>query len=109
MVNINVDTRGLAQLIGKRKWAKAFKEMCEVAEQLAAKDFLEKLRTELPKAIFEHWDRKARNYRKANGTPEDSVVIELMERLSQYKQERFNFYLKSMLQLVEAEIKSSVK
>lgn len=108
-INVNVDTTGLARLIGKKKWAKVFKEMCEVAEQRAAKDFLEKIRVELPKAFHEHLERKVRDYTKTDGTTDESVVVELMERLSQYKQERFDFYLKSMIQLVEADIRSSNK
>lgn len=106
---LNVDTTALARLIGKRKWHKAFKELCEAAEQRADKDYLDKIRSsEMMKAVIEHSERKARNYTKADGTTEGSVVVEMMDRLWQYKQERFDFYLKSMMHLVEVEIRSSV-
>jgi len=108
-VIVNVDTTGLARLIGKRKWAKAFKEMCEVAEQQASKDYLEKLRSELPGAFQELIARRERDYTKPDGSPEGLVAADFIERLSIYKQARFDFYLKSMLQLVEADINASAK
>lgn len=107
---LNVDTTALARLIGKRKWDRAFRDLCEVAEQRAARDCLDKIRSgELLKAVFEQSERKARNYTKADGSTEGLVVVEMMGRLGEYKQERFDFYLKSMVQLVEAEIKASAR
>ena len=107
---LNLDTTALARLIGKRKWDKAFRDLCEVAEQRATQDYFDKARSiKLPKALLEQPERKARNYTKADGTNEGSVVVEMMERLWQFKQERFDFYLKSMMQLVEAEVSSSGK
>lgn len=109
LLNLNVDITPLVRLIGKRKWDKAFKGLCEVAEQRADKDSVDKIYSELPKVVLEVSDRQRRGYTKPNGTLEDSVGAEFMERIAQYKQERFDFYLKSMLQLIEAELKSSTK
>jgi len=109
LVNVNIDIEPLVRLLGKGKWDKAFKGLCEVAEQRAAKDTLDKIYSELPKTTLDVSDRQRRGYRKANGTLEAPVVTELMKRMAQYKQERFDFYLNSMLRLVEAEIKSSAK
>lgn len=106
---VNVDTTSLARLIGKRKWDKAFKELCDAAEQKAAKDVFDKIYGELPKRSYEVSERAVRGYAKNDGTAESPVMVEWMEQLSQYKQERFNFYLKMMVHLVEEEIKSSAK
>lgn len=109
LVNLNVDIAPLVRLIGKQKWDKAFKDLCEVAEQRATKDSLDKIYSELPKAVLEMSDRQRRGYTKRDGTLEGLVSAELTERIAQYKQERFDFYLESLLQLIEAELKSSAK
>lgn len=48
-VIINIATAGLSNLVGKRKWAKAFKDTCEVAEQRSAKDFMENSGSNYPR------------------------------------------------------------
>jgi len=109
LVNVNIDTEPLVHLIGRRKWDKAFKSLCEAAEQRAAKDSIDKIYSELSKVVLEVSDRQRRGYTKPDGTLEGSVRAEFEERIAQYKQERFDFYLKSMLRLIEAELKSSSK
>ena len=104
---VNIDTTALARLIGKRKWDKAFKDMCEAAEQRASQDTLDKMRSEIPRVLQEQVERSAREYTKPDGTFEGSIAIEFTERWAQYKQERFDFYLKLMIDLVKAEMESS--
>ena len=74
---------------------------------ITSQDTLDKMRSEIPRVLQEHVERSARKYTKPDGTFEGSIALEFSERWAQYKQERFDFYLKLMTDLVKAEMESS--
>jgi hypothetical protein len=108
-VDIKIDVSELIKQIGKKHWDKAFVDLYQAAEQRASQETLEKMRSEVFQVFQDIDERRITEYKKPDGTFADSVANEYTKKWAQFKQERLNYYLNMMLDLVKAEIQSKNK
>jgi hypothetical protein len=95
--NIDIDIAKLVKLIERKKTATAYEEIRQVARKLATEDASVRSRAEMPKFIKERINM-------TNDENDDTLsVLKFKENISQYQQERYEYYYKTILHQIKME------